>query len=617
MENALGAQLDLWTWVRIGIAEGLFCGLGLGVLVFYSEWNLWDKTQQFVLAFGLSNALWAVLLALLRLLGATLNPIVFLGLCCAGWGVYLWRCRAWEWMIGAPKRNWLGHPSRIILWVIIVIGIAVNMYTIRYQVAALGSDGYHHTLITHLIMEHGGLPQTYEPYAPVITFTYHFGFHGYAAAIGWLSGLDARWSTLLAAQLLIPIAGLAAGWLSEGLIEHKLACCVGALVSIAGAFPGALTNWSRDTQLMGLILLSVFLGCLWQWLHPPLKWQSTPILGLLAAGLALTHYRVALMAVFGALVLIGARSLAIKKIWGRQFILQSSTILVLTGLLLLPWVGTLVMSHQQGYRVDIGQPSHTFFDINRLGVFSLNHPTNIPLIGLTFTGILIGIWRRSYVPLSLVVWGGGSLIVSVPWLAGEWMDTVSVVLALYIPMAGLISWLAISGQLGYWGHRLVWIGLGGVFLIGIVANLDRVTAGDAYVTVDDIKAMTWVKTHTPAGAYFMVNTFAWDFLPHFIVGSDAGYWLPVLAHRATVTAPMTYPFERLAKPDFLDQLNQLHAWQGHLTSPEAIAQLRSLGVTHVYVGSRGGVIQTAELLQSSAYTLVYQAGRSSVFQLNP
>ena len=127
--------------------------------------------------------------------------------------------------------------------------------------------------------------------------------------------------------------------------------------------------------------------------------------------------------------------------------------------------------------------------------------------------------------------------------------------------------------------------------------------------------MVWIRENTPTTARFMVNTYHWDFASDFVIGIDAGYWLPLLADRATVTSPMTYAVEHATTPDFLADLVAVDQLEGHLTSPQALATLRSQGVTHVYVGAHGGPIVVDELQKSPAFEMIYCNGATYVFRL--
>ena len=79
----------------------------------------------------------------------------------------------------------------------------------RDLVAGMNLDAYHHTLIAEMFVKSGGIPSNYivDPatgvYAPLASFTYHFGFHALIAAVGWLSELTSTTDMLT----LMPMTG--------------------------------------------------------------------------------------------------------------------------------------------------------------------------------------------------------------------------------------------------------------------------------------------------------------------------------------------------------------------------------------------------------------------------
>ena len=56
------------------------------------------------------------------------------------------------------------------------------------------------------------------------------------------------------------------------------------------------------------------------------------------------------------------------------------------------------------------------------------------------------------------------------------------------------------------------------------------------VTKPDRQAMTWIREHTPAQAKFLVEGFR-IYGGRSVVGSDAGWWIPLLADRANTMPP--------------------------------------------------------------------------------
>ncbi|MFN2280805.1 MAG: hypothetical protein ACK2TZ_03005, partial [Anaerolineales bacterium] len=82
------------------------------------------------------------------------------------------------------RGKWLSWPRLALLFTIALI-IAVRFWVIRSLDAPMWGDSYQHTMIAQLIVDHGGLFDSWQPYAEMTTFTYHFGFHSLVAVFHW------------------------------------------------------------------------------------------------------------------------------------------------------------------------------------------------------------------------------------------------------------------------------------------------------------------------------------------------------------------------------------------------------------------------------------------------
>ncbi len=613
-------------WAGLFGALVVFLGPGLGLLSLYPRRKRFDVTQTVALGFGLSLAGWAILLAWLHGLGWSLSPPTVWLILGAGWVVALTRSgygpdSLHGWMRSAPRVG----LSSLVLWLSLGLAVGVGLGAVRDLVAGQGSDSYHHTLIVQMILDRGRLPDDLQPYASLASFTYHFGFHGFVAAIAWLTGLPALTLVPLLGQILNAAAALSAAFLAQAMTGSRSAAAASAIVVGLGAvLPAYMMNWGRYTQLTGLVLLPLFLGLVWDDGQADQDWALIPMAGVLTAGITLAHYRVALMAGMGALVvaLFSGRWFPFDR--ARRLRLAGYLLgaALVAGVLIAPWVVHVARGLRQGYPIEVGYPAATYFALARLGPGVINYPTNLPLLALAGIAVLLGLWQRDRAVLAMLAWSGGMLFLSTPRFAGVFMDTVSVVIALYLPGSVLMGSLAQlklaevrTARLPRRAVLAVWAGLAGVALVGAQAIAKIADPTLAYVTPADLTAAKWIQANTLPSARFMVNTFHWDFLPHYITGSDAGYWLPVLADRRTVLPPLFYTSERASEPDLVERLVTLDRLGGHLASPEALAALQREEVTHVYVGQRGGPIAVSELLNSPAYALEYQSGSVYVFRL--
>ena len=140
--------------------------------------------------------------------------------------------------------------------------LASRMMSLHDLPAGLGLDAYHHTLIAQMFVQQGGVPSDYLPFAPLASFTYHFGFHGMIASAAWLLGQTSP----VEIMKLMPQAGQIAtalpvltltlfGWKVTG--DRWAGLVAGALAGLVSIFPAYYVNWSRYTQGLGLALLPV------------------------------------------------------------------------------------------------------------------------------------------------------------------------------------------------------------------------------------------------------------------------------------------------------------------------------------------------------------------------
>lgn len=606
-------SLSILHWLSFSAALVLFIGPGYALFAFLPDRSRFDRTQSIALAIGLSMAAWSILLAWLHLVRLPLSPISALLIFGLSWAIGLWRVRPWV-------RSDRVDGSRIMLWLVLAVTAVAGVSVLRDLPLAPGSDIYHHTVITKLIVDRGLLPDNYLPYADLVTFTYHFGFHALAAAIVWISGLDPVVVTPLVAQVLPAASALTIALLAEVATRSRIAGLVSAIFAgLVIVFPAYYVNWGRDTQLSGLVVLPVLLAMAWHWLESGAKWRAVPFIGGVAAGLALAHYRVTIMAASGFIVLFGVSGVLQRwswLMWRRvvtRLLLAALFALVLVG----PWVWHLINASRQGYAISIGQITPAFFAFERLGQAVQNYPTNIVVIGLAALAIVVGWWRRDRLVIGLSLWSIVMVVFSTPRFAGVFMDTTSVVISLYVPAAILIGWLLARlverWPQTQWAMRaaLVSLAVWGALQIGGIVDPQGV-----YTTREDLQAMAWIKANTPPTARFMVNVFHVYGIEKYVTGQDTGYWLPLLAERAVFVPPLVFPSERATSPDFADQLKALGLAQADMTSPETLALFQREGITHVYLGARGTFISAEALLKSPHYRLVYQNQTVYVFEIS-
>lgn len=582
-----------------------------------------NRIQSILLAYCLSLSFWAVLLAWLHQFRIPLGPVSSGSILVSGW-VLGWFLRR---KLRQSTARTAIQPAQIALGALFLLLAGAGLWTLKDIVVGTGSDSYHHTLITQIISERGLVPDDFKPYAPIESFSYHFGFHGFTALLVWLTGCPPVVLVPILGALISALAVLGVGFFAQ--ITTRSPTAAVASVAVAGLlsiFPFFMINWGRFTQLTGLLVLSVLLGMAWCWLESGAVMAAVPMIALLATGLALSHYRVTLMAAAGIAVM------AVLSLWspGRRPTWQVCKDLAARlsccalGAMILgaPWLWHLLRHRSRGFPVIEGRGGASFFQLGRLGPFVLHYPTNWLVLALAGTALILGCWKRDRLVLALTAWCLLLYALSLPARTGMYLDTISLVASSYLPLAILIGWgiaivfeaLAARWKAVVWAG---WIGLAGASLWGAYSIGTMITAPAAYVQQEDLPAMDWIRNNIPPSARFMVNTYHWDFFPEWVVGADSGYWVPLLAGRETVTMPMLYSGERVSSPDIPARLTALDRMASRLPTPEGLRLLARERISHVFLGKRGGPISAAELQSSAHFKQLYDRDGVYVFQFIP
>ncbi len=614
----------------------LMCAPGALVLALSRDARQRPWIEQAALTLALSFAIWplaALWSSLLPLRWSQTGLLMFFAACWAL--VVLFRVRNPTPPAHRQDSGWTGL-TLIAFSAFFVTHTAVSLFAVRNLYAGPGIDSYHHTLISQIFVDHGGLPANYAPYAPLNTFSYHFGFHSIAGALSLLTGIQPLHLVPVLGQLLQPLAMLTLGALCSALFGRPWITLAAVFAAgLLSPLPAAMANWGRYPQLLGQVVLPVLLALLWRWLarlDHNRDVRSVLPLGVSLAGLGLIHYRATLLAVLGVICMLSAWMLARRP--SLQMIKTGAARIAAWGAcvlcLYLPWPLRLLDQRNNGARftlsaVDIG--AGEFFNLNRLGPWVINHPASVPLLGLACVAAFYALFSRRAAAVALLMWALSAIMLSSPYAFSEYMDTVSVVIGLYMPLAPLIGLMFCAladryarGAPHMPARALAWGGAGIAAAALIVTgpiNANPVEPGNTWVHKDDLIAARWLRTHTPADARIHGGVFTFAYSPDWLLAADAAYWMPLLANRATLVPPMIYDIERTSQPTLDANLGRIKALRNDMLSDHSISLLRELGVRYVYVGARGGAIQPAPLRASPRYREIFNSGAASVFELAP
>ncbi len=653
-----GLVKEAVSWLGWVLAAGfLFVLPGWGVLT--AVWPGWDGdrehspawAEKLALSVGVSLAMYPVLFAWAGWVNWGLGEVFTWGVPLMALAFLAWRYRQvpmrahlrahWQSM----KSEWITLPSFVL---ILALGLLflTRFWAIRHVGAGLWGDSVHHTLITQLIVEHGGLFDAWEPYNDLQSFTYHFGFHANAAVFHWLTGVAVPRAVVVFGQLvnvfalwtLIPLANRITG------LKKKDAAWAGvAAVILAGLVvnqPAFYVNWGRYTQLAGQAILPVALWLVWDLLEP--RTETPPaggwrrwVVAVVLCGLALTHYRVMIFA--GAFFV----AYGLVRVWRgklRPIIGHVVGVGALTGILFAPWLvhlfaGKLVDFLSATLSIPASEPNKTIEVYNQIGDLRMYLPMWV-WWGL-LACLLLGLFRRNSNALIVGGWMGLMLLIANPgWVglpgAGA-VNNFSVFIAAYLPAGVLVGAGLAWGMKQVGGLRGVRIVLA-LVLVAVAVRFSPARmavvepANYALATPPDIRAGTWIQEHLPQEALILVNSFA-AFEESSVVGSDGGWWMSLLGQRKTTLPPILYVSETGPRPDYLTWINAFTFLieEKGVTHPDVIAALIERGVTHVYIGQLQGrvghvtglVIEPETLLASPHFRPVYHEDRVWVFEFLP
>ena len=409
-------------------------------------------------------------LALAISLGVSLYPLLYLWANVAGiragawvaWGPGLIASLIWLWQLrttlsqGASGSQTAVAPQalRRFAWpALFVLVLALSRFLpVQAMTAPAWGDSVHHTLIVQLLQDNKGLFQSWAPYAPIESFTYHFGFHANMAVWATVTGQPLPQAVISGGQLFNILAVLALYPAAVRLGGSRMAG-LGALI-VAGLVslqPGMYVNWGRYTQLAAQVILPAWLWAMDVWWterkRPPVRFLFLVV--LLATGLALTHYRVAIIAL-GAAVAWGAWSLWVLRGQWRDWI-ERALWLAGAGIaslaLIAPWAQT-VRAGRLPYVVGaIAQRGTDAAEMrSEMAVWRSIGTHYAPYLWIaSLSALVVALWRRRRLSAPLLIWLAVAFLAANPILAGVAgtgiVTNFLLAIGLYIPMSLLVGWL--------------------------------------------------------------------------------------------------------------------------------------------------------------------------------
>jgi hypothetical protein len=617
---------------------------------------------------------WLVTLAIQLGLGLALWPLLLLWSSTLGWR---WTASAAQltaggWLLAGtasllwPPGRWAGrwtshHFQRQRFWAtlfacVLALTLATRLLHIRGLALPAWVDSVHHVAIIRLLLDTGALPTHFDPYIPGGLLLYHWGYHAGVAWLAWLygrsDGFEVADLVLHYGQLLnsLTVVMIYAG-ARQLFASRRAGLLAAALVGLVSWFPAYFLTWGRYTHLAGVLLMVPALITLWQ-LRKPFHPGTLIAAGLLLAGLALVHVRVALLAALlaatlavplllqarpGALLRWGGAALAAllltlpwwlwlaESSWARSMISPRADNLLSWaaynqpdwGLLWAPRNSLLVAASSAGVSWLFGWPTGTL-------------PTRLAGAGwlALLAGTALWAWRHPTLRRATTRAGAGWLLLA-GWMALatlllqahhlglpslRFIHINAAIITLFVPLSlasgGLLAWLS-----GVWlPPQLARISTGllalAIAVSGAQGMRTLVNPATVLATPADRVALTWIRDHVPADARFAVPMWRW--MKGVYAGSDGGYWIPVLTDRASILPPALYN-EALPR-NTVGQMNELFARiaETGLADADLLAELAAQGVTHLYQRDNDS---TTPLENNNSVQLLYRQQGVSVYQL--
>ncbi|MFQ3633025.1 DUF6541 family protein [Roseiflexus sp.] len=638
-----------------GAALALWVVPGMALISLFWRDHTLSTIERIGVAWGVGAALPPILLLPADLASLPWNRITTLAYVVLAASIWLITIRRrTKASVHAPPDNSTNRrtdPGVVVALMIGLLALALlaRLYTTRDMLVGSNVDSYHHTLIVQLLIERQGLFQSWEPYAPLATFTYHYGFHANAAFVHWLTGTPAPRAVVEVGQMMNAATLLAVFVLAVRLTGSAIAGVWAALVvGFYNTLPAFLTFWGRNPFVTShIILVAVLIVWMAAIEAPRRDWRLMALAGIVSAGLALSHYQTTILAAPMLLIYLVAFRLHaaprdILATLGRATIIGAVALA-----LILPWLLNVTGGYLDRNVAHATRPEAAAGQILAAAVPSIA-PLYLksPVIAAALIGALLAARQRAWRALLLAGWVLTSLVIAMPHLVGlpgtgvVQGDVVAMMLYLAVaPLAG-ITLASICDMLERMTARLAVFPIAAVIIFvsawGAGWQRDLVPSYMRMVTPADAQAMEWIRAHTPPDARFIVNSHP-IYGGDMIVGTDAGWWLPFFTGRQTNVPPMTYGSELSADPQYGTEIHTLArdlrrrpltdegAARIDLTLPETIDRLRDAGYTFVYSGAQsiagpGGIpapdrIDTTRLRESPHFRLVYDAGGVEIFEL--
>jgi hypothetical protein len=380
--------------------------------------------------------------------------------------------------------------------------------------------------------------------------------------------------------------------------------------------------------LAGLLILPAAFRLLLETMSAPrLRWGVMSAAAAASAGVFLVHYRVVMflaLLIVAYLVSSTIIHLAPRPLWrslpawiGRIGIVAAGAMLLAS-----PWfimvTRTIIAPLAAG-----GHAPPTPLDSLPWGY--LDPASGRAVYILALLGLAYSALRARWFGLMLTLWtallylSANKGVVALPGMGGVNQNSVDIVL--FIPLCILAGWVVGDGLMTLasrlpvrWRWSLagaVVIAVSGLAIIGAQRLIPLVGPTTVLIRQADLPALAWAEAHLPADAEVLINPFLWGY--GIYAGQDGGYYLTPLAGRATVPPPVLYAEGPRPRIETILEISRQVENLGR-DAPGLRRLMDAHGLTHVFLGRRGGVISPKALKQSDLFEVIYDHDGVTIFK---
>jgi hypothetical protein len=564
------------------------------------------------------------------------------------------------------------HFLLLIIW---MGAVFVRLFPVRAMVVPPYHDPAVHAIFAELIIEKGAIPTSLEPYANV-SMTYPPGLHLILAFFSLATGLPVGKLLLLLTNLFNGTIVLSAYLLFAKISKNQVVGLFSALlIGFVSHLPASLFFAGKNSMIAGFLLLPVTILLTYRSLSRKAQ-NSREYFNYLAAamlsffGLILVYYSAAflyLMFVIPYVVCETIYNYSRGELRvGNQYLIGFLFIFILGIALSAPYTIRQYIVETDPSYASFKQLFYTSRTPVWITSSLITTQSNLELLVVRQFGDLITLfsilgvltvlvttnWRKNC--WSMVVWFVVILFFTTPYpsmwvhvfyeLTGDIMQMVfflplcffsAVFISELIRRLGTIQRAVLQRDeemrrlkrvVTRWISYLV-ASIRVLFVIMLVLlacfagyasyNSYAAATGGALVhTATDYEALVWIRDNTPKNATFLNNVYVW-WDKEIILGSDAGSWIPAIAHRRVL-----FPVENIGDAWPQPALKKYSVLVAAAINPDNTTNLtlmKEYGITYAYIGPATfppqKPLDPRLFLASQYFTLVWHKDGVWIFEL--